>query len=151
VVGGLPGWCLNLRLLTVTGSGRRRNPVSANTVLAEDALGGPAALRGTPMQAVTGTAVRLINIPVTWSAHGLDRAIDTARTSTGILELNELPIGDYDELTVPQAVAAVKDLTDPADVRAIVAYEEAHKRRHGVISAAQTRLAAVAQEAVGID
>ncbi|MBC2644476.1 MULTISPECIES: ferritin-like domain-containing protein [unclassified Rhodococcus (in: high G+C Gram-positive bacteria)] len=176
------------------------------TVLAEDALGGPAALRRTPIQAVTGTAVRLINTPVSWSARGLDRAIDTARaarprlgallgrgahagdvavktlaasrdaaletaedvtrregatavaeaihsarTSTGTLEPGELPIGDYDELTVPQAVAAVKDLTDPADIRAIVGYEEAHKNRHGVVSAAQTRLAAIAQEVAGID
>ncbi|ELB92041.1 MULTISPECIES: hypothetical protein [unclassified Rhodococcus (in: high G+C Gram-positive bacteria)] len=176
------------------------------TVLAEDALGGPAALRRTPMQAATGTAVRLINTPITWSARGLDRAIDTARatrprlgallgrgahagdvavktlsasrdaaletaedvtrregatavagvihsarTAAGALEPGELPIGDYDELNVPQAVAAVKDLTDPADVRAVVAYEEAHKRRHGVVSAAQTRLAAIAQEVAGID
>ena len=129
------------------------------TVLAEDALGGPAALRRTPMQAAAGTAVRWINTPVTWSTRGLDRAIDTARstrprleallgrgvhagdvavktltasrdaaletaeeitrregatavaevihsarTTAGVLEPGELPIGDYDDLTVPQAV-----------------------------------------------
>lgn len=176
------------------------------TVLAEDALGGPAALRRTPLQAATGTAVKLVNIPVTWSARGLDRALDTVRatppalgellaqgaragdvavktlsasrdaaletaeqvtrregadaaadalrsirTTTGVLEPEELPIGDYDELNVTQAVAAVKDLSDSADIRAIVAYEEAHKNRHGVVSAAQTRLAAIAQEIAGIN
>ena len=47
-------------------------------------------------------------------------------------------------------MAAVKDLTEPADIRAIVAYEEAHKARHGVISAAQTLLAAIAQDVVGV-
>jgi hypothetical protein len=175
-------------------------------VLAEDALGGPAALRRTPMQAAAGTAVRWINTPVSWSTRGLDRAIDTARaarprleallgrgahagdvavktltasrdaaletaeeitrregatavaeaihsarTTAGVFEPGELPIGDYDDLTVPQAVAAVKDLTDPADIRAVVVYEEAHKNRHGVVSAAQTRLAAIAQEVAGID
>jgi hypothetical protein len=41
-------------------------------------------------------------------------------------------------------------LTDPADVRAIVAYEEANKNRHGVVSAAQTRLAAIAKDVAGI-
>src|SRR6478672_10356323 len=40
------------------------------TVLAEDALGGPAALRRTPIQAATGAAVRLIYIPMAWSARG---------------------------------------------------------------------------------
>ncbi|WP_280496852.1 ferritin-like domain-containing protein [Nocardia asiatica] len=175
------------------------------TVLAEDALGGPAALRRTALQAAAGTAVKLFNLPVSWSTRGLDRALDTVRatppalggllaqgaragevaaktlsasrdaaletaeqvtrregadtaadalrsfrTSTGVLEPDELPVGDYDELNVSQAVAAVKDLSDPADIRAIVAYEEAHKNRHGVVSAAQTRLAAIAQEVAGL-
>ncbi|MGX7729006.1 ferritin-like domain-containing protein [Rhodococcus sp. 2H158] len=175
------------------------------TVLAEDALGGPAALRRTPLQAAAGAAVRIVNLPVMWSTRGIDRAIDaarstrpalgallargahagdvatktltasrdaaletaervtrregadgtaraihTARSATGILSTEELPIPDYDSLNVSQAVAAVKELTEPADVRAIVAYEEAHKNRHSVVSAAQTRLAAIAQEVVGL-
>lgn len=52
------------------------------TVLAEDALGGPAALRRTPLQAAAGTAVKLFNLPATWSARGVDRAVDALR-STG--------------------------------------------------------------------
>jgi hypothetical protein len=51
---------------------------------------------------------------------------------------------------VSEAVAAIKELTTPSDVRTILAYEEAHKNRHGVVSAAQTRVAAIAQEVVGI-
>ncbi|HMZ15090.1 MAG TPA: ferritin-like domain-containing protein, partial [Mycobacterium sp.] len=38
-----------------------------STVLAEDALGGPAALRRTPLQAATGVAVRMVNLPMAWS------------------------------------------------------------------------------------
>jgi len=175
------------------------------TVLAEDALGGPAALRRTPLQAATGAAVRFAYIPMSLSARGLDKAIDTVRTAppalsevlnrgaqardvaiktlaasrdaaletaervvrgegadgaadalhnvraaTGVLSPDELPIADYTELNVSQAVAAVKDLTEPADIRAIIAFEEAHKNRHGVVSAAQTRLADIAKEVVGI-
>ncbi|MDV6283731.1 ferritin-like domain-containing protein [Rhodococcus jostii] len=175
------------------------------TVLAEEALGGPAALRRTPFQAATGATIRLINVPVSWSARGIDRALDTARTTPpmlsallgrgahagdvavktlaasrdaaletaeqvtrnegadeiadaihsaraagGVLEADELPIADYDDLNVSQAVAAVKELTDPSDVRTVVAYEEAHKDRQGVVSAAQTRLAGIAQEVAGI-
>jgi len=176
------------------------------TVLAEDALGGPAALRRTPMQVVTGLAVRMANWPLIYSARGVDRALNTLRdtrptvddlinrgarvgevavkaaaasrdaaletaervtrregangaadalhsmrSATGVLEPEELPIAGYDDLNLNEAVAAVKDLADPADIRAIIAYEEAHKARQKVVSAAQTRVAAIAQEIVGID
>ena len=175
------------------------------TVLAEDALGGPAALRRTPLQVAAGTAVKLVNLPVSWSTRGLDRAVEalrstgpafnelvqrggnateiaakalaasrnaaleaaekvtrsegadraadalhSGRTAAGVLDASELPIADYDELNVSDAVAAVKELTAPNDVRAIIAYEEAHKDRQRIVSAAQTRVAAIAQEVVGI-
>jgi hypothetical protein len=175
------------------------------TVLAEDALGGPAALRRTPLQAAAGTAIQLVNLPVNWSVRGLDKAVETVRatplalselfnrgkqagdlaaktlstsrdaaletaenvirdggadqaadvvhsvrTATGVLDPSELPINGFDELNVSQAVAAVKDLSDPSDVRAILAYEESHKQRQGVVSAAQARVAQIAQEVVGI-
>jgi hypothetical protein len=175
------------------------------TVIAEEALGGPAALRRTPLQAATGTAVRVANLPAYWSARGVDRAVDalratrpalnelrsrgahagdvaakalsasrdaaleaaekvtrregadqaadalhSARSAGGVLEPSELPIADYDELNVSDAVAAVKDLTEASDVRTIIAYEEAHKNRQRIVSAAQTRVAAIAQEIVGI-
>ena len=175
------------------------------TVLAEDALGGPAALRRTPLQAAAGTAVQLVNVPVNWSIRSLDKAVETVRATplalgdllnrgkqagdlaaktlatsrdaaletaeqvirdggadqaadvvhsvraaTGILAASELPIDGFEDLNVSQAVAAVKDLTDPSDVRAILLFEEAHKQRQGVVSAAQTRIASIAQEVVGI-
>ncbi|WP_405496721.1 ferritin-like domain-containing protein [Nocardia sp. NBC_00511] len=175
------------------------------TVLAEDALGGPAALRRTPTQAVTGMAVRLANIPLTWSARGIDRVLDmfrsvppaldelrargahagdvtvktltasrdaaletaekvtrregvsgtadalhSVRTEAGILDADELPIRDYDGLNVGQAVAAIKELSKPSDVRAVLAYEESNKARHNVVSAAESRVAALAQEASGL-
>ncbi|MCV7225298.1 ferritin-like domain-containing protein [Mycolicibacterium komossense] len=175
------------------------------TVLAEDALGGPAALRRTPLQAVAGVAVKLANLPLNWSARGVDHAFELLRTArpavedvvnrgahageiagkalaasrdgalagaekvirregatdaadalhqaraaTGVLDSEELPIEGFDELNVTEAVAAVKDLTDSSDIRAIVAYEEANKNRARVVSAAQTRVAAIAAEVVGI-
>ena len=175
------------------------------TVLAEDALGGPAALRRTPMQAAAGFAVKFVNLPLTWSTRRAERAaealrsvrpavsdlvdrgartsdiatkalvgardsaletaeriareqgagqaadaIHAARSATGILDASELPIAGYDELNVNEAVSAIKELTDPTDIRVIVAYEEANKERQRVVSAAQTRLAAIAQDVVGI-
>ena len=175
------------------------------TVLAEDALGGPAALRRTPWQAATGTVMKLANLPMSWSMRGFDRALEalrgvrpafddavsrgahagevavkalaasrdgalasaekvtrqeganqaadalhSVRSATGVLDPAELPVAGFDELNVTEAVAAVKDLTASSDVRTIVAYEEAHKNRQRVVSAAQTRVAAIAQEVVGI-
>lgn len=176
------------------------------TLLAEEALGGPVALRRTPLQATAGTAVKLFNLPLSWSAQSIDRAVEalrstgpsveelrrraqrasevtlkalgasrdaalqraeevtrgegagkaadalhSARSAVGVLDASELPIADYDDLTVADAIAEVKELTEPADIRAIVAYEEAHKNRARVVSAAQTRLAAIAKEVVGIN
>ena len=51
------------------------------TVLAEDALGGPAALQRTPLQTATGVAVKLVNVPMSWSAKRLDRAVDSVRAT----------------------------------------------------------------------
>ena len=176
------------------------------TVLAEDALGGPAALRRTPLQAAAGTAVKLVQLPVSWSARGVDRAVDTLRSTgpalndlvkrggsageiaakavsasqnaalraaervtrsegaegaadalhegraaIGVLDAKELPIRNYDGLNINDAVAAIKKLTVADDVRVIIAYEEAHKNRQRIVSAAQTRVAAIAQEVVGIN
>lgn len=183
------------------------------TVLAEDALGGPAALRRTPLQAAAGVAVKVVTVPVYWSAHNIDRALESvrstpdvfgeliehgqellsrgqragdiagttlsaardaalqtaekvtrdkgaddaakvihsARSAGGVLTADELPIDDYDALNVTQAVAAVKELEDPSDIRVVIAYEEAHKDRHGIVSAAQTRVAQIAKEVVGVN
>jgi hypothetical protein len=175
------------------------------TVLAEDALGGPAALRRTPLQAAAGTAVKLAQLPGVVTTRVVDRTVElvrnarpsfneladrgarasdiatkavtgardaalsaaesitrdqgagnvadalhSARSATGVLDASELPIVDYDSLTIGDAVAAIKELEDPVDIRAIVAYEETHKERQRVVSAAQTRVAAIAQEIVGI-
>ncbi|OBI20865.1 hypothetical protein A5712_17260 [Mycobacterium sp. E2327] len=175
------------------------------TVLAEDALGGPAALRRTPLQAAAGTAVKLVNLPAAWSARGVDRTVEalrsagpafndlvkrggnageiaakalsasqsaalkaaervtrsegadgaasalhSGRAAAGVLDAKELPIRKYDDLNVNDAVAAIRKLTDPNDVRTIIAYEEAHKNRQRIVSAAQTHVAAIAQDVVGI-
>jgi hypothetical protein len=77
-------------------------------------------------------------------------ALHAVRSATGVLGSEELPIEGFDELPISDAVAAIKELTDSADIRAIVAYEEAHKNRQRVVSAAQTRVAAIAKEVVGI-
>jgi len=47
-------------------------------VLAEEALGGPAALVPTPFQRVAGSAVRVANAPVRFAANAVNEVLDTA-------------------------------------------------------------------------
>ncbi len=55
------------------------------------------------------------------------KTVHQARVSTGSLRPGELPIKNYDTLTIGDAVAQVQTLTYPADVRAIIGYEANHK------------------------
>ena len=178
-------------------------------VLAEEALGGPAALVATPFQRVAGGASRVVNLPVRFLANTVNRAVDTvqqageetgervseaagkAATFTGAVResltvgrnatlrraervadrdgadttadavratrhemgdmtADEMPIKGFDSLTTNDAAKAVKGLRDPKEINAMIRYEETHKKRSSVISAAQTALASAAKEAVGV-
>jgi hypothetical protein len=178
-------------------------------VLAEEALGGPAALVATPVQKVAGGVARAVNAPVRFWANTVNNAVDTvkqageetserlsavterataltdavretltagrgatlrraeqvadregnrdaakaarsAREELGDVSADELPIKNYDALGVNDAVKAIKGLTTPRDIHVVIHYEEAHKNRSNVASAAQTQLAALAKEAVGV-
>lgn len=178
-------------------------------VLAEEALGGPAALQATPLQRVAGGGIKLANLPVRFAANTVNRAIGSTQQAGGALNsvvddvvdragsltgavretltvgriaslrraeriaeregdtttaeavaatrrqlgdviADELPIAGYDSLSTAQIAAAVKKLDDPADVNTVIRYEETHKARSSVVSATQTRLAALAKQAVGV-
>ena len=178
-------------------------------VLAEEALGGPAALASTPLQRVAGTASRVVYLPSRVAAEGVNRYVDTVqrtadqartkvasfsekafgfaegarevivsgrnaslqraekvakrdgnteaaeavhetRRNIGALEADELAVKDYDSLSTTNAIARIRELDSVADVRAIVTYEETHKARANVVSAAQTRVAAIAKQVAGV-
>jgi hypothetical protein len=178
-------------------------------VLAEEALGGPAALVATPVQKVAGGVARTLNAPVRFWANTVNNAVDTvkqageetgdrisavterasaltdavretltagrsatlrraeqvatregnktaakaaksAREELGDVSAAELPIKNYDNLTVADAIKAIKGLKTPNDIHVVIHYEEAHKDRSNVVSAAQTRLADLAKDAVGV-
>ncbi|WP_285654911.1 ferritin-like domain-containing protein [Actinomycetospora sp. NBRC 106375] len=77
-------------------------------------------------------------------------ALHEARTRLGALQASELPIRDYDGLGVNDAVSKIKQLDEVEDLNKVIVYEEANKNRSGVVSAAQTRHAALAQEVAGV-
>jgi hypothetical protein len=179
-------------------------------VLAEEAMGGPAALVATPVQKVAGGVARAVNAPVRFWANTVNNTVDTvkqageqtsdrlsavterasalsdavretlaagrgaslkraeqvatregnrdaakaaksAREELGDVSADELPIKNYDNLGVNDAVKAIKGLKTPHDLHVVIHYEEAHKNRSNVASAAQTQLAALAKEAVGVN
>jgi hypothetical protein len=74
-------------------------------------------------------------------------AVHAARADLGSLKASELPIKGFEELTAQGAAAAVRDLTDPDDVRVMLAFEENNRNRAGVVSAARSRFAALAKNA----
>ena len=180
-----------------------------SVVLAEEALGGPAALTSTPLQRAAGVATRVATLPNRVAVQGVNRYVHTVqrtaeqarnkagllseravgladgarevltsgrdaslqraervaereghreaaqavhetRRNVGALDAGELPIKNYDNLTTTDAIAAVKKLTAVEDVRAVVAYEQAHKARGSVVSASQTRVAAIAKQVAGV-
>ncbi len=179
------------------------------TVLAEEALGGPAALTSTPLQRVAGAATRVVNLPNRVAVQGVNRYVNTVqrtaeqartrvsvlgeraagladgarevftsgrdaslqraervaqrdgnrgaaaalhetRSNVGALEASELPIKGYESLSTTDAIAAIKKLTEVEDIRTVIAFEEAHKARSSVVSAAQTRVAAIAKQVAGV-
>jgi hypothetical protein len=179
------------------------------TVLAEYALGGPAALRPTPLQRVSNGYSRAANLPARLAAGQLNRALDRisrsgsqvrdkaaaaaerastvtsatrdalsvggsatmrraetlarrgdngktadrlhkVRSETGTLSAEELPVAEYDTLNAQDVVRELRALTDAADVRAVLNYEQAHANRATVNNAAQAHLSELAKQAAGI-
>jgi hypothetical protein len=175
------------------------------TVIAEEALGGPAALTPTPLQRLAGGVAHAVGLPTRFAAEQVNRAVHTVyrtgeeakeavedlagsarrlgsdtrevasagrdatlqqaervarregadtvagavhetRAEMGTLAASELPIKHYEEMAPQNAIAAIRELTDPDDLRAVIAFEEAHKNRTGVIDAAQSHYAAVTKE-----
>ena len=78
------------------------------------------------------------------------KAAKAAREELGDVSAAELPIKNYDDLTVADAIKAIKGLKTPKDLHVVIHYEEAHKNRSSVVSATQTQLADLAKEAVGV-
>src|SRR4029453_16121113 len=148
-------------------------------VLAEEALGGPAALVATPVQKVAGGVARTLNAPVRFWANTVNNTVDTvkqageqtserisavterptaltdavretlaagrgaslkraeqiadregnkdaakaahaAREELGDVAASELPIKNFDNLTVGDAVKAIKSLKTPHDINVVI-------------------------------
>ncbi|MDQ4118284.1 MAG: ferritin-like domain-containing protein [Actinomycetota bacterium] len=177
------------------------------TVLAEEAVGGPAPLRATPLQVVRDGVTQVVRFPGRVAADGVNRAghtvtragelargrmlelldgldrtardaydvlgtgvdaaldraeqvarrdsaastadaVHTVRRERGALDVSELPIREFDRLSVSDAVAAVRTLETAEDLQAVLRYEDKHNNRAGVLTVARSRHADVARTTV---
>jgi len=84
-------------------------------------------------------------------ANGVAGAVHRSRAQLGALKASELPVKHYEEMTAETAITALRGLSDPDELNTMIRFEESHKNRSSVISAAQTRYAAVAKDAAGLE
>jgi bacterioferritin (cytochrome b1) len=76
------------------------------------------------------------------------RAAHSTREGLGIVDADDLPVKKYDTLSGAAAVKAVAGLDRAEDVRTVLAYEQAHKGRKGVMTAGEKRVTQLAEQAV---
>ena len=108
---------------------------------------------GTREVASTGRNAMLQRAERVADREGADATADAlheTRAELGVLKAAELPIKRYEEMTAQESIAALRKLSDPDELNTMIRFEESHKNRSGVISAAQTRYAAVAKNSAGI-
>jgi bacterioferritin (cytochrome b1) len=74
------------------------------------------------------------------------RELNRARRQLGAVEGHELPIRNYDSLTAATAISRIDRLRAPDDLRTVVAYERANKRRKSVTAALDKRLQRLAAD-----
>ena len=74
------------------------------------------------------------------------RTVNRARRDLGAVDETELPIRNYDGLTVDVAVSRIDRLRDVDEVRTVLAYEAANKARKGVLEAARARVEQLAAQ-----
>ena len=179
-----------------------------HTRLAEVAVGGPAALRPTTVQAALSTAQTVAGLPVAQAnrlvnrsialakllrgrtaesakatvergselasagasvvaagrdavldqtetvaqeqgADGLADSVHEEREDLGVLAAPELPIKAYENLNGDSIMHKFGEMDDPDEIRTVIAFEESHKNRKGVLKAAEARIEDIANELAG--
>jgi bacterioferritin (cytochrome b1) len=76
------------------------------------------------------------------------KAARQTREDLGTIDAEDLPIKKYDTLSGQAAIKAVTSLEEADDVQKVLAFEQAHKARKGVTTAAQKRLSELAEASV---
>ena len=78
------------------------------------------------------------------------RAAHETREDLGTIEARDLPLKDYENLSVASATKAIEELDNAKDVRLVLRFEQAHQNRKGVTSVAQQRMTEFAKQSVHV-
>lgn len=76
------------------------------------------------------------------------KAARQTREDLGTVDADDLPVKDYDNLSGQDAISEINGLDDADELRVVLRYEQAHKDRKGVSTAAQKRLTELADDSV---
>ncbi len=76
------------------------------------------------------------------------QAVHKTRADLGTIEADDLPIKAYQDLNADAAVDAIGALDTAEDVRVVLQFEQAHKARKGVSTAAQKQITGLAEQSV---
>ena len=131
------------------------------TRLTEVGRTGTSALQATPLQAAVGVARRTLGAPLGLLSAGVNRAssllgsktgeaVDAAQTAIEstveeVLDVTDVdeqhqPFAAFDRLSGDSVMRHVADSDDVEHLREILAFEQAHKARKGVLQAVEERL-----------
>lgn len=116
------------------------------TRIAEVAKTGTSAIEATPIQAAVSVARKLLHAPFGVATTGVNRVTGLVQGSlvdnTGV-EPDGVhpPFPGFDKLGGDRVITYITQSTDLPDLQVLLAFEEAHKNRKGVIQAVESRLA----------
>jgi len=69
------------------------------------------------------------------------RSVHQVRENLGVVAASDLPVKGFDGLTAKDAIEQVQQLRSVEEVRIVLAYEQAHKNRLGLVQAANRHVA----------
>ena len=119
---------------------------------------GTSALQATPIQSVVTAARRTLGAPLGVLAAGVNRAgsligstardAGTVDAGTGVLDVTDVddqsePFPAFSRLSGDSVMRHVADSDDVEHLREVLAFEQAHKARKGVLAAVEDRLQAL--------
>src|SRR5664280_2274064 len=82
-------------------------------------------------------------------ADGLADSVHEEREDLGVVAAPELPIKAYENLNGDSIMHKFGEMDDPDEIRTVIAFEESHKNRKGVLKAAEARIEGIANELAG--
>lgn len=126
----------------------QRSRVSAQQAAVTTAKKGREAAEATVEVATAGRDAAFRRAEEVAPSAEVRKAARQTREGLGTIDAEDLPVKEYDALSAQAASKAVTGLENADDVQKVLAFEQAHKARKSVATAAQKRLTELAEASV---